>query len=41
MRCEPPAITFIPCEMHFRLVLPTIEGNADYLTFARATNNNG
>src|ERR1700682_433215 len=32
MRCEPPAITFIPCEMHFRPVLPTIEGNVDYLT---------
>jgi hypothetical protein len=26
-----PAITFIPCEEHFRLVLPTIEGNVDYL----------
>jgi len=28
----PPAITFIPCEEHFRPVLPTIEGNVDYLT---------
>ena len=32
MHCEPPPITFIPCEEHFRPVLPTIEGNADYLT---------
>ena len=32
MHCAPPAITFIPCEMHFRPVLPTIEGNVDYLT---------
>jgi transposase-like protein DUF772 len=32
MCCEPPAITFIPCEEHFRPVLPTIEGNVDYLT---------
>jgi hypothetical protein len=32
MYCEPPAITFIPCEGHFRPVLPTIEGNVDYLT---------
>ena len=32
MYCEPPAITFIPCEEHFRPVLPTIEGNVDYLT---------
>src|ERR1700682_5815363 len=31
MRCEPPPITFIPCEEHFRPVLPTIEGNVDYL----------
>ena len=31
MYCEPPAITFIPCEEHFRPVLPTIEGNVDYL----------
>jgi hypothetical protein len=31
MHCEPPAITFIPCEVHFRPVLPTIEGNVDYL----------
>ena len=31
MPCEPPAITFIPCEEHFRPVLPTIEGNVDYL----------
>jgi hypothetical protein len=31
MSCEPPAITFIPCEGHFRPVLPTIEGNVDYL----------
>jgi transposase-like protein DUF772 len=31
MGCEPPAITFIPCEAHFRPVLPTIEGNVDYL----------
>ena len=29
--CEPPAITFIPCEEDFRPVLPTIEGNVDYL----------
>jgi hypothetical protein len=27
---EPPPITFIPCEEHFRPVLPTIEGNVDY-----------
>ena len=26
-----PPITFIPCEEHFRPVLPTIEGNVDYL----------
>src|ERR1700740_3011836 len=32
MSWEPPAITFIPCEEHFRPVLPTIEGNVDYLT---------
>jgi Transposase domain (DUF772) len=32
MRCEPPVITFIPCEKHFRPLLPTIEGNVDYLT---------
>ena len=32
MYCEPLAITFIPCEEHFRPVLPTIEGNVDYLT---------
>jgi Transposase domain (DUF772) len=31
MHCEPPAITFIPCEEHFRPVLPTIEGNVDNL----------
>ena len=31
MLLEPPAITFIPCEEHFRPVLPTIEGNVDYL----------
>ena len=31
MPWEPPAITFIPCEEHFRPVLPTIEGNVDYL----------
>ena len=31
MGCEPPPITFIPCEEHFRPVLPTIEGNVDYL----------
>src|SRR5437764_225998 len=31
MGCEPPAITFIPCEAHFHPVLPTIEGNVDYL----------
>ena len=31
MHCEPPPITFIPCEEHFRPVLPTIEGNVDYL----------
>jgi hypothetical protein len=31
MHSEPPAITFIPCEEHFRPVLPTIEGNVDYL----------
>ena len=31
MYFEPPAITFIPCEAHFRPVLPTIEGNVDYL----------
>jgi hypothetical protein len=31
MSWEPPAITFIPCEEHFRPVLPTIEGNVDYL----------
>src|ERR1700745_4040251 len=32
MSWEPPAITFIPCEEHFRPVLPTIEGNVDYLS---------
>jgi hypothetical protein len=32
MSCEPPAISFIPCETHFRPLLPTIEGNVDYLT---------
>ena len=31
MHCEPPPITFIPCEEHFRPVLPTVEGNVDYL----------
>jgi hypothetical protein len=31
MYSEPPAITFIPCEEHFRPLLPTIEGNVDYL----------
>jgi len=31
MHLEPPPITFIPCEEHFRPVLPTIEGNVDYL----------
>src|ERR1700724_1461802 len=31
MHCEPPPITFIPYEEHFRPVLPTIEGNVDYL----------
>ena len=31
MSCEPPAISFILCEGHFRPVLPTIEGNVDYL----------
>ena len=31
MGCKPPPITFIPCEEHFRPVLPTIEGNVDYL----------
>jgi len=31
MDLEPPEITFIPCEEHFRPVLPTIEGNVDYL----------
>ena len=31
MHCEPPPLTFIPCEEHFRPVLPTIEGNVDYL----------
>jgi len=31
MDLESPAITFIPCEAHFRPVLPTIEGNVDYL----------
>jgi len=31
MGCELPPITFIPCEEHFRPVLPTIEGNVDYL----------
>jgi hypothetical protein len=29
---EPPLITFIPCEEHFRPILPAIEGNVDYLT---------
>ena len=29
LRASP--ITFIPCEEHFRPVLPTIEGNVDYL----------
>jgi hypothetical protein len=32
MHCDPPAITFIPCEEHFRPVLPTVEANVDYLT---------
>ena len=32
MHCEPPQITSIPCEEHFRPVLPTIEGNVDYLS---------
>src|ERR1700756_1762788 len=32
MHCEPPQITFIPCEEHFRPVLPTIEGHVDYLS---------
>src|SRR6201999_462938 len=31
MQCAPPPITFIPCEEHFRPVLPTIQGNVDYL----------
>jgi hypothetical protein len=31
MHFEPPAITFIPGKEHFRPVLPTIEGNIDYL----------
>ena len=31
MHCEPPAITFIPSEEHFRPVLPTIEGHVDNL----------
>jgi hypothetical protein len=31
MHFEPPAITFIPGKEHFRPVLPTIEGNVDYL----------
>ena len=31
MQCTPPPITFIPCEEHFRPVLPTIQGNVDYL----------
>src|SRR6201989_2281779 len=31
MHCAPPPITFIPCEEHFRPVLPTIQGNVDYL----------
>src|SRR6202048_2599243 len=31
MHCETPPIPFIPCEEHFRPVLPTIEGNVDYL----------
>src|SRR5580698_10809462 len=31
MHGAPPPITFIPCEEHFRPVLPTIEGNVDYL----------
>jgi hypothetical protein len=35
MYCEPPPITFIPCEEHFRPVLPTIEGNVDYLALRR------
>ena len=35
MHCEPPPITFIPCEEHFRPVLPTIEGNVDYLALRR------
>src|SRR6266568_4576906 len=29
---EPPPITFIACEEHFRPILPTIEGNVDYWT---------
>jgi hypothetical protein len=29
LRASP--ITFIPCEEHFRPVLPTIQGNVDYL----------
>ena len=31
MQCAPPPIIFIPCEEHFRPVLPTIQGNVDYL----------
>ena len=32
MSREPRAITFIPWEVHFRPVLPTVAGNVDYLT---------
>src|ERR1700738_2422855 len=35
MHCEPPPITFIPCEEHFRPGLPTIVGNVDYLALRR------
>ena len=35
MHGAPPPITFIPCEEHFRPVLPTIEGNVDYLALRR------
>ena len=31
MHCEPPEITFTPCEEHFRPVLPTIEWHVDNL----------
>ncbi len=27
----PPPVTFVACEQHFRPVLPTIEGNVDYM----------